>query len=378
MSTNSTIWMGDIKPKMTEQEILNIFHEFNIKPQSIKLIKDKITNENENFCFLSFKTIKEANAVLFKLNGKKLPGYPGVFRLNWANCRSDFNYSAYVGNLKPKVDDIKLYNLFKKRYPTVQHASVVTKNGISKGYGFVLFSGKEEYERSLKEMNGIHFYGNIIKVKEQKQKLNKDIKNNNTISDDEDNNDSSSSLNDSETNSKGIKNIYNNIININNINNYSINSDPLKFINNEMSFNNNIIINNNNKNINTYDLLSNNDINEKIGINNIKNNIPHYNINENSIINENINDDIGGKLLKKSNISNNSIISLNSENIDQISNYSTAEQFNKQKKQTKDEYESLLSLDEKTLNKKVHEGLKNMYNSYKTNPFYENKAIKCK
>jgi RNA recognition motif-containing protein len=375
--------MGDIKPKMTEQEIMNIFHEFNIKPQSIKLIKDKITNENKNFCFLSFKTIKEANAALFKLNGKKLPGYPGVFRLNWANCHSDFNYSAYVGNLNPKIDDIKLYNLFKKRYPTVQHASVVTKNGISKGYGFVLFNGKEEYEKSLKEMNGIHFYGKIIKVKEQRQKLNKDIKNNNTISDDEDNNDSSSSLNDSETNSKGnfIKNIYSNIININNINNYSKNSDPLKIINNEMSFNtqfNNIIINNNNKNINTYDLLSNNEINEKIGINNIKNNIPYYNINENLMINENINDDIRGKLLKKSNISNNSIISLNSVNSDQISNYSTAEQFNKQKKQKKDEYEILLSLDEKTLNKKIHEMLKNMYNSYKTNPFYENKTIKCK
>jgi RNA recognition motif-containing protein len=297
--------MGDIKPKMTEQEIMNIFHEFNIKPQSIKLIKDKITNENKNFCFLSFKTIKEANAALFKLNGKKLPGYPGVFRLNWANCHSDFNYSAYVGNLNPKVDDIKLYNLFKKRYPTVQHASVVTKNGISKGYGFVLFNGKEEYEKSLKEMNGIHFYGKIIKVKEQRQKLNKDTKNNNTISDDEDNNDSSSSLNDSETNSKGnfIKNIYSNIININNINNYSNNSDPLKIINNEMPFNNNIIINNNNKNINTYDLLSNNEINE-IGINNIKKNIPYYNINENLMINEYINDDIRGKILKKSNISN--------------------------------------------------------------------------
>jgi RNA recognition motif-containing protein len=300
--------------------------------------------------------------------------------LNWANCHSDFNYSAYVGNLNPKIDDIKLYNLFKKRYPTVQHASVVTKNGISKGYGFVLFNGKEEYEKSLKEMNGIHFYGKIIKVKEQRQKLNKDIKNNNTISDDEDNNDSSSSLNDSETNSKGnfIKNIYSNIININNINNYSKNSDPLKIINNEMSFNNNIIINNNNKNINTYDLLSNNEINEKIGINNIKNNIPYYNINENLMINENINDDIIGKILKKSNISNNSIISLNSVNSDQISNYSTAEQFNKQKKQKKDEYESLLSLDEKTLNKKIHEELKNMYNSYKTNSFYENKTIKCK
>ena len=114
MSTNSTIWMGDIEPKMTEHEIMNFFHKYNIKPQSIKLMKDKATNENKNYCFISFKTIKEANTALFRLNGKKIPGYSAVFRLNWASIRSPVNKSVYVGNLNPKVDDIKLYNLFKK------------------------------------------------------------------------------------------------------------------------------------------------------------------------------------------------------------------------------------------------------------------------
>ena len=142
MSINSIIWMGDIEPTMKEDDIMNFFKEFNIKPQSIKFIKDKITNKNKNYCFLYFQTIKEANTVLFNLNGKKIPGTPYTFRLNWANGRSSINKSAYVGNLNPKVDDIKLYNLFKAKYPTVQHASVVTENGKSKGYGFVLFNGK--------------------------------------------------------------------------------------------------------------------------------------------------------------------------------------------------------------------------------------------
>ena len=77
-------------------------------------MKDKKTNENKNFCFLYFKTLKEANSAIFKLNGKKIPGSKNVFRLNWASCRSSYNKSAYVGNLNPKVDDIKLFNLFKK------------------------------------------------------------------------------------------------------------------------------------------------------------------------------------------------------------------------------------------------------------------------
>ena len=82
MSTNSVILMGDIEPKITQQDIMNCFLKFNIRPQNVKLIKDRKTNINNNFCFIYFKTVKEANSVLFKLNGKKIPGSQNIFRLN--------------------------------------------------------------------------------------------------------------------------------------------------------------------------------------------------------------------------------------------------------------------------------------------------------
>ena len=266
MSITSTIWMGEIGPRMTEKDIINCFLRFNIKPQTVKLIKDKKTNMNKNYCFVNFGTIEEANSVLFKLNGKKIPGYPNIFRLNWANCGSSFNKSAYIGNLSPDVDDIKLYNLFKLRYPTVHHASVITNNGVSKGYGFVLFNGKEEYEKCLKEMNGIKFYGKILKVREQKEK--KNIKKNVY------NEESLFFINDLEQNNGGQfgNRENNNIINnINNINNSKINLVPI------LNENNNIV---NNEIIMNIDNNTNNITNSKIskGINNI-NNIPISNIN---------------------------------------------------------------------------------------------------
>ena len=392
MSTNSIIWMGDIEPKMTEREIMNCFLKFKIKPQSIKLIKDKKTNENKNYCFIYFKTIKEANLVLFKLNGKKIPGHSFKFRLNWANCRSSFNKTAYVGNLNPKVDDLKLYNLFKKKYPTVQHASVVTDNGVSKGYGFVLFNGKEEYEKSLKEMNGINFYGNIIKVKEQKKKENNNKKNELSFDDNEDNN-SSYSLNNSENNNEeqfGNYNIKQGNNNINNFTNNIINSGPLNNINNNTNINNSKIVININNNININDLILNSQIN-KIGINNIKKNIPYSNINNhnvnNKIIyknnvnnNESINIEIGARFLKKSNFSNNSMISPSSLNSEKMSNYITAEKFNNQKQLKKDNIgiSQLNSIDENTLYKKINNGMKKMFNHYKKNHFHGDKMIICK
>ena len=395
MSTNSTIWMGDIEPKMTEQDIMNCFLKFNIHPQNVKLIKDKKTNENKNYCFIYFKTIKEANSVLFKLNKKKIPGSSLVFRLNWANNRSIFNKSAYVGNLNPKVDDLKLYNLFKKKYPSVHHASVITENGVSKGYGFVLFNGKEEYEMSLKEMNGISFYGNIIKVKEQKKKNEKSHKDDNNNIDNEDDS-ISSSISDSEKDKDtqmqlGKNNCYgNNINSINNINNDTdsiLQSVPLRNINNNQIYNNLISIDNN---------IANSKINN-IGINNIKNiplsNINNFNINNNllfnynivapekflySPINKNINNDTGNIVSKKSNFSNNSIVSLNSFSSEQMSNYSTAEKLSTQIKPKKDILEILNPIDDNTLIKKIQESIKKIYNYYQANPFHGDRKINCK
>ena len=407
MSTNSIIWMGDIEPNMTEQELMDYYLQFNVHPQSIKLMKDKSTNENKNYCFVYFKTVKEANSVLFKLNGKKVPGSSFVFRLNWANIRSIFNKSAYVGNLNPKVDDLKLYNLFKKRYPSVQHASVITENGVSKGYGFVLFNGEEEYERSLKEMNGINFYGNIIKVREQRKKKDKSKTFGNSDIENKERS-SSSSFSDSEKSIPDIQtqfgekncidniNTINNVYNIYNIyndfNNSIINTVPIRNMNN-----NQIINDNNNISIDTnINNIANNKINNKgiytmqyfplKDINNFHNdNKILYNCNIApsekilySPINNNINNDIRNIVPNKPNLSNNSIVSLNSFNGKPLSNYSTAEKANSRIKTKKEIPEILKPIDENTLKKKIQEGIKKIFIHYKENPFYGDKKVHCK
>ena len=407
MSTNSIIWMGDIEPNMTEQELMDYYLQFNVHPQSIKLMKDKSTNENKNYCFVYFKTVKEANSVLFKLNGKKVPGSSFVFRLNWANIRSIFNKSAYVGNLNPKVDDLKLYNLFKKRYPSVQHASVITENGVSKGYGFVLFNGEEEYERSLKEMNGINFYGNIIKVREQRKKIDKSKKFGNSDIENKEGT-SSSSFSDSEKSIPDIQtqfgekncidniNTINNVYNIYNIyndfNNSIINTVPIRNMNN-----NQIINDNNNISIDTnINNIANNKINNKgiytmqyfplKDINNFHNNnkiLYNCNIAPSekilySPINNNINNDIRNIVPNKPNLSNNSIVSLNSYNGKPLSNYSTAEKADSRIKIKKEIPEILKPIDENTLKKKIQEGIKKIFIHYKENPFYGDKKVHCK
>ena len=285
MSIDNSLWMGDIQPWMDEDFILQSFNFYNIQPKSVKLIHDRNTHELKNFCFIYFRSIEEANKCILLLNGKSIPRTKIKFKLNWANYYSTFNKSVYVGNLSPDVDDISLYKLFKEKYSSVHHASVVTDKGKSKGFGFILFRGEKDYERCLNEMNGINFHGSIIKVREQRRKE-EEGKNNNSNS-----NENNDIYNFNDINDIDLNNAQNNQIINNNI-------DPILLTNlynsnkfNKTNFNNNTDSElsselNRRSNINN---LNNIEKEQKIFLNQIRENSINQNIINNIININNIN-----------------------------------------------------------------------------------------
>lgn len=169
MKTENSLWMGDIEPWMDELFIRNSFIECGFNPNKITLIKDKRFERNKNFCFVDFNSFQEATNALFYLNSKIIPKTNIFFKLNIAKNNEKFKFSKnlYVGNLTPRINDIDLYNMFKTKYPSVYYASIITDNGVSRGYGFVHFSKEDEYKRCIKEMNGMVLDNKIIKVSEK-------------------------------------------------------------------------------------------------------------------------------------------------------------------------------------------------------------------
>ena len=295
MTSENTLWMGDIEPWMTESIIINSFQFFNITPTNVKLIKDKSKGINRTYCFVTFKNIQDATNALNNLNGKVSPTTNAIFKLNWAGYQSAFTKAIYVGNLNLKVDDNDLYELFNKNYKSVHHATVISDKGISKGYGFVSFKDEEEYLRSLKEMNGYNFFGNNIKVKEQRKK---DNENNNN------NHDLKGNKNKNKKKNKNITIAQNNNILLNNLNkqeanipfafpnpnnlNNNINNNPSQInnYNNYTTPNNNFISNNNLNSINLGNNTNNQKGNNIINFNSIQN-INIINNNDNRINNNN-------------------------------------------------------------------------------------------
>ena len=241
MNLDNTLWMGGILPGMTESQIMDSFKFFNVFPINIKFIRDKKKNKNKSFCFVTFKSFEDANNVLRCLNGKKIPNTEIIFRLNWADYQGS-NKTVYVGGLHPNVTKDDLISFFRLQYKSVYNARIILdENGMSRGFGFVVFKSEEDYYKCLKEMNGVYFYGNFIKVNEQIKKE------------------------DENTNKKMKGNIMNNLRNVNN----------------------NIYIKNNNM-ININNITNINDIMIQNNIINNTNNINYYNQNE-CVINDNDN-----------------------------------------------------------------------------------------
>ena len=124
--------------------------------------------------FLEFENTEQANAALETLNGKPLPKTENkTFKLNWAsyntnksNNQNPNEFSIYVCELDPSVNEEILTNFFKEKYKSVINSKIIIdpSTKISKGYGFVKFSNKEESEKAIAEMNGQTLNGKNMKT----------------------------------------------------------------------------------------------------------------------------------------------------------------------------------------------------------------------
>jgi len=166
MAQAGVLWMGSLEPYMDENFIRGSFNQMGEVISGVKMMKNKFTGEPAGYCFVQFPDDFSALTAMHKLNNKMVPNSqpPVKFRLNHTSLGGkqamEKDYSLWIGDLSPDVDDYTLYKGFASRYPSVRLAKVILDaNGFSKGYGFVRFADEDEQKDALIQMNGFKGIG---------------------------------------------------------------------------------------------------------------------------------------------------------------------------------------------------------------------------
>ena len=395
MNEDCCLWMGDIDPRIDESTIKNLFKLYNIHPVAIKLIKNKKTNQNTNYCFIYFKNIFEAKNTLNELNGKPIPNTSLNFKLNWANFHTSTNKTIYVGNLSPSVDDISLFNFFKSKYKSVSKANIKTINRESKKHGFVTFKKKSDYRKCLIEMNKVFFEGTNIKVKEYKKKdedgNNKNNQNNqqnlktlNNTNNKLDLNNTNNNYNNNEIllNTNNLKsNSFLTILNTINKLNWISNANPINIVSTGINLNNNGMSEICKNSLFNQNIFSGNYDDEKNNINfeNSNGYLKYFNIEidtnreQNNFIKSDVNNVNNINKVNTINIINN-ISKTNKKN--DIINFDNKTSENLGHKNLK--LEILEKFDETTLKIKINQSLNKMLEYYRESYLFNENRVMCK
>jgi RNA recognition motif-containing protein len=190
--------MGELEPWIDENFVRNLWFQMG-EQVSVKMIRDKFSgyarripttvganhshSSNAGYCFVDFSS-PQAAAKALQLNGQPMPNSQRQFKLNWASgggladrryvtildpdlqsgdwrlCSDDRSpeFSIFVGDLGPEVNEYVLVNIFQARFPSCKSAKIMTDplSGMSRGYGFVRFSDEADQQRALSEMQGVY------------------------------------------------------------------------------------------------------------------------------------------------------------------------------------------------------------------------------
>ncbi|XP_067948931.1 tRNA selenocysteine 1-associated protein 1-like [Watersipora subatra] len=179
---SATLWMGDLEPYMDDNFLVHAFKEAMGKQMNvvreIKIPLNKMTCLPMGYCFVEFIDYNTAFQALHQLGGKLIPNSNPTkrFKLNTVGSPQErlTEYSVWVGDLDPMVDDEALFRHFAAKYNSTTAAKVVCDKttGLSRGFAFVRFSDETEQQRSMIELNNTELLGRHIKIRSAQPRMN--------------------------------------------------------------------------------------------------------------------------------------------------------------------------------------------------------------
>ncbi|KAL0211318.1 hypothetical protein P9112_009616 [Eukaryota sp. TZLM1-RC] len=162
----ATIYVGNLDPQADEPLLYELFLQ--VGPVvNVHMPKDPLTNAQQGFGFVEFRTEEDADYAIRVMNMIRLYGKP--LRVNKAHREEadvEIGANLHVSNLAPQVDEVHLYNLFSHfgYMPIPPRVMRDPDTGISRGFAFVSFDSFESSDNALKELNGQAISGRPMSI----------------------------------------------------------------------------------------------------------------------------------------------------------------------------------------------------------------------
>jgi len=167
-----SLYVGNLGPKVTQALLFEVFSSLGLVT-SVKLITDKITQQNMGYGFVDYADHQTAEAAMNGLNGRDL--YGQELRINWAVAGGNkedtsAHHHIFVGDLSPEVDDNALWEAFKG-FGSLSDARIMRDPTTrSRGYGFVAFREHTDAQQAMRMMTGVFLGSRAIRCNWANQK----------------------------------------------------------------------------------------------------------------------------------------------------------------------------------------------------------------
>jgi len=161
-----------IPTTLNEDQLRHLFMSYG-NVESVKVVKDKMTQRSLGYGFVKFTNETEAHAAIEGLNGRHLENK--VLKVAIAKPPgSEHLCNLYIAGLEPHLTKDDMFTIFQS-YGRVLEAKVLVDRttGTARGIGFVKFETPGEAEAAIKALNGVTLAGTskplIVRVAEKKE-----------------------------------------------------------------------------------------------------------------------------------------------------------------------------------------------------------------
>lgn len=155
--TQSSLYVGDLAPDVTENTLYEIFATHVGNVSSIRVCRDANTRRSLGYAYVNFTDPASAENALLTLNYSSINNKP--CRIMWSRrdpaMRRNPKSNLFVKNLEASIDNKTLHDLFSSAGDVLSCKIVTDKDGNSRGIAYVHFADTKGSEAAIAQFNGL-------------------------------------------------------------------------------------------------------------------------------------------------------------------------------------------------------------------------------